>query len=308
MTISKKAYRDQVARIAAARKSRQEKAFQRGLSKLRDYVKREKSADVPVMHMEGDYPLGRWVANQRAKYRRHETSKSDIRALESFPGWNWSAWDKDWPKAMRLLRAFQAREGHARCPANHIERGFALGAWVGRQRARYNAGRLSIERATELESVLDLTSNWKKTQSQELWETKLQALKDFAAENGHTQVPRLHMQDGHSLGIWVNSVRSQYNKGSLDAQRVASLEQIPGWEWARSRTEAKAHGYDRLLAYVKEQGHANVPRSFVDKEGVRLGEWVGKRRTAYKAGKLTDEEISQLEGLPGWAWVLRRRK
>lgn len=302
-----KKHKGQSPKKGAVKKGRRETAFERGLAMLKQYVKREKTADVPVMHLEGEYALGRWVANQRAKYHRGETSECHIKALESQPGWSWNAWDKDWDRAIKLLRAYELREGHARCPANHIEKGFALGAWVARQRARYAAGRLTPNRAADLESLTGFLGNWKKAQSQSLWDTKFEALKRFASEHGHTRVPRNYVKDGVSLGIWVNSVRSQHTRGSLSEARVVMLESIPGWEWAKSRQEAWAHGLERLRVYVAQYGHALVPRSYIDETGFRLGEWVGKRRSSYKLGKLASAEIAELEGVPGWVWSMRKR-
>ena len=56
----------------------------------------------------------------------------------------------DWKVFLTALKGFCAREGHARVPWNHSERGIRLGAWLSAQWAEQRAGRLSQERQVRL--------------------------------------------------------------------------------------------------------------------------------------------------------------
>lgn len=58
--------------------------------------------------------------------------------------------------------------------------------------------------------------------------------------------------------------------------------------------------YRRLVAYSKEQGHCLVPRSFVSRDGFKLGIWTAEQRRRRQA--LEAREIVALETLPGWVW------
>ena len=60
-------------------------------------------------------------------------------------------------------------------------------------------------------------------------------------------------------------------------------------------------GYTRLKHYVEENHHAQVPYTFVDKDGVALGKWVSRQRDVYHAGKLPVEKIAALNEL-GFVW------
>jgi hypothetical protein len=56
------------------------------------FVEREGHANVPTKHVEGDVMLGRWVSNQRQRYRSkwlqaHHPLR--IARLEALPGWTW---------------------------------------------------------------------------------------------------------------------------------------------------------------------------------------------------------------------------
>ena len=66
-------------------------------------------------------------------------------------------------------------------------------------------------------------------------------------------------------------------------------------------------GFEKLIKYTEKNGHPNVPRRYVDKDGFKLGSWVGYRRDSYKKGKLSSKHVRLLEELPGWEWDLLER-
>lgn len=51
------------------------------------YTERTGSAKVPRTHRESGFGLGKWVSRMRS--RRRSLSHSQVRALESLPGWVW---------------------------------------------------------------------------------------------------------------------------------------------------------------------------------------------------------------------------
>ncbi|MET9041185.1 helicase associated domain-containing protein [Streptomyces mirabilis] len=57
------------------------------------------------------------------------------------------------------------------------------------------------------------------------------ALDAFAAREGHARVPHDRIEDGYPLGVKVASIRGKYRRGTLPAERVSTLEEIPGWTW-----------------------------------------------------------------------------
>ena len=347
-----KEYRKKVSRIKHAREVRQDRAFEKGISALRAYFADSGSSDVPVMHFQkmedGNYPLGHWVSNQRAKFRRGAMSREIVRLLESFRGWTWCAWDKGWVDAMEALQVFRAREGHPRVPLKHIENGFELGAWVARQRSRYKLDTkrreeldawnyrdannipqplvksktdenemvsmpkprviLSLPTRRELEKIPQWSEDWKDVESERLWLLKVSLLRRFAAKHGHTDVPRGFQDKGVSLGIWVNSIRSQYNRKCISGARIKDVESVPGWKWARPRHEVKQAGFDSFDRFVSQFGHGRVPRNYVDDKGFRLGDWVGKKRSAHKKGTLNQRDVLRLEQVSAWSWSAKQAK
>ena len=53
------------------------------------FAEREGNASVPQRHKEDGFGLGSWVSIQRAKYRRGELTKEQVKRLRSLPGWTW---------------------------------------------------------------------------------------------------------------------------------------------------------------------------------------------------------------------------
>jgi hypothetical protein len=78
---------------------------------------------------------------------------------------------------------------------------------------------------------------------------------------------------------------------------------LPGWTWHTHR-DAWEDGYERLRRFVAREGHADVPKRFVDEDGSRLDLWVlhqipkgglQKRKAVWRPGTTP-------EGVAGWEW------
>ena len=73
-----------------------------------------------------------------------------------------------------------------------------------------------------------------------------------------------------------------------------------------TRAEPRPHqseaGFAALEAYVAETGTSRATQTYINAEGFKLGVWINTRRTDYRRGKLSEEEIKQLEAFPGWIW------
>jgi hypothetical protein len=72
---------------------------------------------------------------------------------------------------------------------------------------------------------------------------RLDALRAFAVEHGHTDVPIAHTAHTPAgdldLGRWVAYVRARHRKGALAPERAAPLEALPGWTWEPRRPGPK---------------------------------------------------------------------
>ena len=197
------------------------------------------------------------------------------------------------------LRAYVAREGHARVPSAHVEGGVRLGMWVVGHRAHRRHGSLDPAREAELEAFPAWT--WDPYEGD--FREGLHALKAFVALHHHARVPPAYRDpDGYPLGSWVSVRRSEYRAGRLVPERAAILQGLPGWTW-----DKRSHNFDRgleaLHTFGRVHGHARVPRGYRAPAGFSLGSWVLQRRRDYRLGRLSPERVAALEAMPSWSWA-----
>ena len=147
------------------------------------------------------------------------------------------------------------------------------------------------------------------TKAEVKFQKRLAALRQFANREGHAMVGAGTVESfegtDHKLGSWVSSQRAQFKKGLLSAERIASLETVPGWTWDKHEAN-----FQMMLAvlrqFVEREGHSRVPKGHVESfEGTdnnRLNSWVAHKRTAFHWGGLSAERIAALEAISGWDW------
>ena len=81
---------------------------------------------------------------------------------------------QQWQSWCELLLKCHGREGHCNVPDRHLEEGQKLGRWVGKQRQRWKAGKLSTEKQRQLDQ-LDFV--WDVLEEQ--WQSQHQLLLKF---------------------------------------------------------------------------------------------------------------------------------
>lgn len=275
--------------------------WDKNLHDLEKYVQqhgRVPSRNVPV--------LGPWVHYQRivyTKYLRNEGSpmtSSRISALEAVPGWEWVPLEHAWNAKLQELKKWVQQHGQLPL-ASHP----TLGRWVSKQRCEYTirlegkTASMNDERIKALEAI----PGWVWSPYEAAFTAKLEELKTWEREYG--SIP---LQTHLTLGQWVNDQRREYSKfmagkvSSMNAQRIAALEAVPGWIWGVDHESEWFSKLIKLKEFVERYGKLPVQRHPV------LGPWVSRQRTEYrnfKRGKhspMTLERIAALEGTPEWAW------
>jgi hypothetical protein len=145
-----------------------------------------------------------------------------------------------------------------------------------------------------------LARNKRKTR-EDAWQAHYKLLLQFVKREGHSRVPARHEENGFRLGRWVHAQRQ--NRDKLTEERTKALEALEDWNWTGQ--DAKWNrGYRLLGQYVEREGHALVPKPHVE-EDFALGVWVMHQRAGYRKSRLSEERVSRLEKVPGWAWYPR---
>ena len=192
------------------------------------------------------------------------------------------------------------RNGHGRVPQQWREDDYRLGEWVINQRAQFQRGTLDPERRAQLEAV----PGWTWDTREALWEEGFAKLESFVKRDGHARVPAQWREDDYQLGAWVNTQRTRFVQRTLEPERRAQLEAVPGWTWD-VREALWEEGFAKLESFVEREGQARVPRKHRDAGGYRLGDWVITQRHVFQQGTLEPERCARLDAVPGWTWDTR---
>ena len=258
--------------------------FERNFAILSRFVEREGHARVPQLRFEEGEPLGRWVSVLRL--RRSTLTQIRIHRLEAL-GFSWDPFGDLFERNMAQLELFVSREGHARVLKGHVEGNVKLGAWVNRLRGKPDE--LSAEQKARLDKLGFIWNVYEDT-----LEKNLALLTQYVAREGHSRVPRGHLEDGVQLETWVHNIRGR--KDELKPEVIEKLAQI-GFVW-----DALEEKFDQNLRalrhFVAREGHARVPAGHVE-DGVQLGTWAVNLRR--KKAALSASRITQLEEI-GFSW------
>ena len=107
------------------------------------------------------------------------------------------------------------------------------------------------------------------------WTDGLRYLTIYKEREGHCRVPFKHMENGFSLGSWVDTQRQSKRRGTLPEARREQLDEL-GFDWDPLETDW-ADGLRYLRIYKEREGHCRVPHSH-NENGFRLGNWVATQR------------------------------
>lgn len=133
------------------------------------------------------------------------------------------------------------------------------------------------------------------------WGQGLAALRRYAAAKGTARVPLNARADGVDVGYWADTQRAQYWAGTLDPQRTAALESLPGWDW-RGKHQRKWHArFTALHRYARAHNVGEIPADATI-DHLRIGAWAAAQRAAHAAGTLPARNVALLETIPGWTW------
>lgn len=265
-------------------------SWQQKLDQLAAFFAREGHGNVS-RHSRQYRALGAWLGQQRHRYRTGRLSVARQRDLEA-RGVTFKREDP-WLKHVAALAEFKREFGHCDVPT-----GRPLYDWVHRHRQALRRGTLSAERAHELRTLGLGPVPVVRHGQLPRWKRLFEGLSAFEAEHGHCRVtPK---SGTHELWLFVGEQRSDKRKGLLPADREQLLDGI-GFCWD-PEAETWEEGFDELVAYHREHGHALGPFRL---QYPSLSEWVMRVRRYYHQGTLDPARATRLEAL-GLPWVGER--
>ena len=264
------------------------------VDKLMAFKEEHGHTDVPVKYPE-DQSFSNWCRMQRDKYNypnRGYLPEERIAQLEEL-GFDWKTPKNSVPPKPFEELLDEAKKHHAEHGNLNIPRRLALGNWLHRQREKYADQKLDQEKIDALEA---LGMDWTLAASAgvgkppKTFNEYLGELQAFKSENNHVNVPK-----SKGLGQWLVKQKELYHEQKLEAEQFAALDQL-GVDWTLPpRKKAWEEQLAVLVAY--HVTHGNIHVSSTDQENASLRNWMRTQKEYYHKGKLTQDQISQLQSL-----------
>jgi len=302
--------------------------------KLKAYKNTHTTLKVEKDH---DEDLHKWVLKQRTALRRHfegkpaNLSEDRLNKLVDL-GWQKSldkkgciricdlaGETKTWNENYEKLIEYKEKNGNMVFPSGNSKlskKDLHLRNWVIRVRKEYQrlqSGKEADLSAIQMKKLSDINFlfNPKKIShsksNKEIWESRLQALKDYKARYGDFA---MHKKEASTTKL-IQKMRREYKMrqrgehNGLTDKRIAQLEEI-GFEFERGKTPKVRYErrsweerFQHLLKYKEEHGHCIVPQI----AGGMLGKWVGRQRKEYnnlmkgEPSSLTHEKALRLSSI-----------
>lgn len=281
-----------------------DESFEKGFTETIKYKEQHGDANVPHGYktLQG-YKLRRWQECQRSSYKKGKLDREKIRRLEDV-GFVWSLRKDAFKVGLQETIKYKERFGYPNAPQNYVTaEGFNLGSWQSTKRQSYKMGKLSDERIKKLEEV---GFKWNFNIEDESFEKGFNETLKYKEQFGNANAPPAYKtSDGYPLGRWQSKRRQAYKNEKLSKERIKRLREI-GFKF-KPHDDSFEKGFEETLRYKKQFGDTNAPDLYKTSEGYSLGKWQGKKRQAYKKGKLPPEKIKRLEDV-GFKWQLKKQK
>ncbi|MGW2866136.1 Helicase associated domain protein [Streptomyces sp. NPDC001205] len=299
----------------------------RGYEAASRYREREGDLEVPYEHLEGAYPLGRWLSDQRRAWRAGQMPSKRADKLDAL-GIVWDTADAQFAENLAAARAYFAEAGTLAAPRHATALDKPVGQWLTNIRRPGGLGKdpkRAKERAAQLAAVdpewnpavLGWTVDWQRHH------VGLQALLNGGALVAEI-VPGVTWR-GDDIGRWLTRQRRDWHR--LNAEQRARLAQL-GLEAAPAPArrpaatsngtknaaagvarggEAFRRGLAALAQYIEREQRTVIPRQHAEpvvidgqEHAVRLGVWLANQKA--RRDRLSREQLTQLAAL-GIDWA-----
>ena len=177
---------------------------------------------------------------------------------------------------------------------------------VHRLFANGEGSKIVTERFEIIEQVHDCRVLFERLQASlsSTWDHYFSEASIYYAEHRNLRVPVDYATPaGLHLGSWVQLqrlIRLGKRMGTLSEQQIQRLDSI-GMIWDDRAEFAWKRGLEHAKAYFEEHGNLLVPAKYKAKDDFALGHWIMTKRKDCSNGRMTEEEIRQLDAL-GMAW------
>ena len=267
--------------------------WEQSFSALVQFQKEHDHLIVPVgFETKDGIKLYDWIGTQR----RSDSNLSDEnrkRLIEI--GFVFDSVAAYWEHAFSLMKKYRDENQNCLVHRDHKTAcGFALGAWVKKQRLFFSRGEgITKEQVTRLNEIGFI---WNANDYK--WEEGYKHLLEFVNEKKNCFISEKFIcDDGFNLGVWAKAQRR--NKDSLSAERTQKLNAVNFiWDLEDYIWETK---FNELVKYKNAKGDCLVKLRFTTDDGINLGTWVQHLRRIKQT--LSASQIERLDEL-GFVWKI----
>lgn len=93
-----------------------------------------------------------------------------------------------------------------------------------------------------------------------------------------------------TIGTWVRKMRGRALRGELKTHQIVMIESLPGWTY-EPHHDKFMKGIDSYITYAKERPNKDIPQSYIDENGFKLGSWVSVVRMNKKKRPLSQNPL-----------------
>ncbi|MFF0143330.1 Helicase associated domain protein [Streptomyces sp. NPDC005227] len=270
-----------------------------------------------------DFPLGRWVHQQRKALRAGELEDRRKTLLDTpEAGMVWEPGEEAWEAKLAALRAFRRATGHL-APRQDAAWGegeamVPVGQHMANLRRKAGLGKDPERAAVRAAQLTEIDPDWNCPWPLD-WQRHHRILIDLVDADGHLpDIAPGVLFDGDDIGRWLQRQTREWSQLIKEQQRrLSSLGVTPAEQPAPATTDGgkssgKASAFQRGLAalaqWVQREGaHKAVPRGHVEAVVIdgqehqhKLGVWISNTKT--RRDKLNAEQRTALAEL-GVEWA-----
>ncbi|MEU3148581.1 Helicase associated domain protein [Streptomyces sp. NPDC006999] len=275
-----------------------------------------------------DFPLGRWVHQQRKALRAGELEERRKLLLDApEAGMVWEPGEEAWETKLAALRSYRRATGHLAPRQDAVwgegEAMVPIGQHLANLRRKVGLGKDAERAAVRAQQLAAVDEDWNCPWPLD-WQRHYRVLADLVDADG--SLPAIEpgvLFEGDDLGKWLQrqkqpgtwkqlSTEQQERLTALGVQPAPALSDAPAAKRAaKGSSKAQAafqRGLTALAQWVEREGHRPVPRGHseqitldgeVEPVAVKLGVWISN--TKQRRDKLTAEQRAALAELGvGW--------
>ncbi|MEV6809776.1 Helicase associated domain protein [Streptomyces sp. NPDC051132] len=269
-----------------------------------------------------NFPLGRWVHQQRKALRSGELEprrKTLLDAPEA--GMVWEPGEEAWEAKLAALRSYQRATGHLAPRQGAVwddpagDGPVPIGQHMANLRRTGGLGKNTERAAARAAQLTAIDPDWNCPWPLD-WQRHYRHLAHLAADEPGGALPDIAPGvtfDGDDIGRWLRRQRRDWKLLTTEQQeRLSRLGVQPAWTPPPAPTakgpgkalQAFPRGLAALAQWIEREGQRPVPRKAVevlpDGTETKLGVWVSNTRA--RRDKLTGEQLDALREL-GVDWA-----